>query len=112
MVPRPQSLALNDQSLRILAQAQQTAERYVSDARAYSQEVAHEAQRRREKILGEASAKAAELLEHAHQVAIRNNFVPEPRPAYDPRHRSEPRPTHNNSPAYNNTPAYNPGRPA
>jgi DivIVA domain-containing protein len=75
---RPQPLDPNDQALRILAKAQQTAERYVSDAHAYSQEVAHEAQRRRDRILAEASTKATDLLEHAHQVAIRNGATPDP----------------------------------
>ena len=50
----------------------------MSDAHAYSQEVAHEAQRRRDKILAEASTKATDMLEHAHQVAIRNNLTPDP----------------------------------
>ena len=61
VAPRSQEVDLNDQALRILAKAQQTAERYVSDAHAYSQEVAHEAQRRRDKILAEASTKATDM---------------------------------------------------
>ena len=83
---------LNDQALRILAKAQQTAERYVSDAHAYSQEVAHEAQRRRDKILAEASTKATDMLEHAHQVAIRNNLTPDPDRGRPPAPRPAPTP--------------------
>ena len=77
VVPHPQPLDVNNQAIRILAKAQQTAERYVSDAHAYSREVAHEAQRRREKILAEASAKASQMLEHAHRVAVRNRLTPD-----------------------------------
>jgi cell division septum initiation protein DivIVA len=92
IAPQSQPVDVNDQALRILAKAQQTAERYVSDAHAYSQEVAHEAQRRRDKILAEASTKATDMLEHAHQVALRNNLTPDtgrgrqpaPRPAPTP----------------------------
>jgi cell division septum initiation protein DivIVA len=92
IAPQSQPVDVNDQALRILAKAQQTAERYVSDAHAYSQEVAHEAQRRRDKILAEASTKATDMLEHAHQVALRNNPTPDtgrgrqpaPRPAPTP----------------------------
>jgi len=81
-VPRPQSPEVNDQAIRVLAQAQQTADRYVSDAHAHSRKVAHEAQRRREKILSEASARATEMLDHAHQVAIRNSLPPDSRPGH------------------------------
>jgi DivIVA domain-containing protein len=68
---RPGPQAPSEQAVRILAQAQQTAERCVADARAYSREVAHDAQRRRERILAEASARAAVLLEQAHRAATR-----------------------------------------
>ncbi len=87
-----QSVDPNEQALRILAKAQQTAERYVSDAHAYSQEVAHEAQRRRDKILAEASTKATDMLEHAHQVAIRNNLTPDTDRARQPAPRPAPTP--------------------
>jgi cell division septum initiation protein DivIVA len=75
VAPRSHPVDLNDQALRILAKAQQTAERYVADAHAYSREVAHEAQRRREKILAEASAKATGILEYARQAAVRNRLA-------------------------------------
>lgn len=66
----------NVQAVRILAKAQQTAERCMADARAYSREVAHDAQRRREKILAEASARATLLLEQAHRAATRTAIEP------------------------------------
>ncbi len=64
------------QAVRILAKAQQTAERCMADARAYSRQVAHDAQRRREKILAEASARASLLLEQAHRAAARTAIQP------------------------------------
>ena len=73
----------NVQAVRILATAQQTAERCMADARAYSREVAHDALRRREKILAEASARATLLLEQAHRAAARTAIEPgrcQPRP--------------------------------
>jgi DivIVA domain-containing protein len=135
VAPRSQPVDVNDQALRILAKAQQTAERYVSDAHAYSQEVAHEAQRRRDKILAEASTKATDMLEHAHQVAIRNNLTPDtdrgrqpvPRPAPTPAppnysdiaaryptatrdyralHSHDPRSARDSGPGYEPRPAY------
>ncbi len=66
----------NVQAVRILAKAQQTAERCMADARAYSREVAHDAQRRREEILAEASARATLLLEQAHRAAARTAIEP------------------------------------
>ena len=66
----------NVQAVRILATAQQTAERCMADARAYSREVAHDALRRREKILAEASARATLLLEQAHRAATRTAIEP------------------------------------
>ena len=66
----------NVQAVRILAKAQQTAERCIADAQAYSREVAHEAQRRRDKILAEASARATVLLEQAHRAATRAALGP------------------------------------
>ncbi|HEY4465633.1 MAG TPA: DivIVA domain-containing protein [Streptosporangiaceae bacterium] len=78
---RPGPQEPSGQAVHILAQAQQTAERCVADARAYSREVAHDAQRRRERILAEASARAAVLLEQAHRAATRAALG---RPAPDP----------------------------
>ena len=69
------------QAVRILAMAQQTADQYVSDAHAYSREVAHEAQRRRERILAEASTRATVMLEQAHQAAVRAGLAVERGPA-------------------------------
>jgi cell division septum initiation protein DivIVA len=71
------------QAVRILAKAQQTADRCMADAQAYSREVAHDAQRRRERILAEASARAALLLEQAHRAATRTAIeLPAGRPDY------------------------------
>ena len=81
----------NVQAVRILAKAQQTADRCMADAQAYSREVAHDAQRRRERILAEASARATLLLEQARRAAARTAIepsayrpgVPPPRASYD-----------------------------
>lgn len=61
----------NVQATRILLKAQQTADRYVADAEAYSQEIAEDARRRREQILSEAKARAKIMLEEAHYAAAR-----------------------------------------
>lgn len=53
-------------AVRILAKAQQTADRYVADAQDYSRELAHDARRRRDEIVEEARANAAMVLEQAH----------------------------------------------
>ncbi len=61
----------NVQATRILLKAQQTADRYVADAHAYSEEIAEEACRRRDQILAEARARAKIMLEEAHYAAAR-----------------------------------------
>lgn len=106
--PAPRPPDVNGQALRILAKAQQTAERYVCDAHAYSREVAHDAQRRREKILAEASAKATVLLEQAHQAAARSGRAPGPAALGTGHHRSRPyrSPQSPASPGYDSGPGY------
>ena len=47
------------QAVRILAKARQTGERCVAGAQPYSREAAHDDQRRRERILAGASARAS-----------------------------------------------------
>jgi DivIVA domain-containing protein len=54
------------QAVRILANAQQTADRYVADAQQYSRQLAEDARRRRDEVLAEAKAQAERLLEDAH----------------------------------------------
>jgi DivIVA domain-containing protein len=54
------------QAVRILANAQQTADRYVADAQQYSRQLAEDARRRRDEVLAEAKAHAERLLEDAH----------------------------------------------
>jgi DivIVA domain-containing protein len=56
-------------AVRILAKAQQTADRYVADAQEYSRELAEDARRRREEIVAEGRAYAAKVLEDAHRDA-------------------------------------------
>jgi DivIVA domain-containing protein len=55
------------QAVRILSEAQQTAQRYVADAQEYSMRLAAEAQRRWDEMLGEARSRAAVMLEEAGQ---------------------------------------------
>ena len=59
------------QAVHILARAQQTADRYVSDAQAYCRELAEDARRHRDEIVVEARASAARVLEQAHNDASR-----------------------------------------
>jgi cell division septum initiation protein DivIVA len=59
------------QAVNILAKAQQTADRYVSDAQGYCRELAEDARRHRDEIVAEARANAARVLEHAHSDASR-----------------------------------------
>jgi cell division septum initiation protein DivIVA len=59
------------QAVNILAKAQQTADRYVSDAQEYCRELAEDARRNREEIVAEARANAARVLERAHSDASR-----------------------------------------
>jgi DivIVA domain-containing protein len=57
------------QAVRILSQAQQTADLYVADAERYTREVAHEARLQREAILSDAKGRAEHMLEDAHRKA-------------------------------------------
>jgi cell division septum initiation protein DivIVA len=59
------------QAVRILSNAQQTADRYVADAQHYSRQLAEDARRRRDEVLAEARAHAERVLEEAHQQASR-----------------------------------------
>jgi DivIVA domain-containing protein len=58
------------QAVRILSQAQQTADLYVADAERYTRELAHEARLHRDAILADAKGRAETLLEEAHQKAM------------------------------------------
>ncbi|GAB3984244.1 hypothetical protein GCM10029978_093340 [Actinoallomurus acanthiterrae] len=57
------------QAVRILSNAQQTADQYVADAQRYSREIAEEARRGREEILSDARSRASLVLEEAHRQA-------------------------------------------
>lgn len=57
------------QAVRILSKAQETADHYVADAQRYSRELAEEARRGRDEILGEAKARAVMVLDEAHRQA-------------------------------------------
>ncbi|GAA4613323.1 cell wall synthesis protein Wag31 [Actinoallomurus liliacearum] len=57
------------QAVRILSNAQQTADQYVADAQRYSREVAEEARRGRDEILADAQSRATLVLEEAHRQA-------------------------------------------
>ncbi|HEY7486175.1 MAG TPA: DivIVA domain-containing protein [Streptosporangiaceae bacterium] len=57
------------QAVRILAQAQQTADAYVADAERYSRELAGEARRHRQEILADATSRAELILQEAHERA-------------------------------------------
>jgi DivIVA domain-containing protein len=57
------------QAVRILAQAQQTADAYVADAERYSRELAGEARRHRQEILADANSRAELILREAHEKA-------------------------------------------
>jgi len=59
------------QAVRILSNAQQTADRYVADAQQYSRQLAEDARRRRDEVLSEARAHAERVLEGAHLSASR-----------------------------------------
>jgi DivIVA domain-containing protein len=59
------------QAVRILSNAQQTADRYVADAQQYSRQLAEDARRRRDAVLSEARAHAERVPEEAHQQASR-----------------------------------------
>jgi DivIVA domain-containing protein len=57
------------QAVRILSNAQQTADRYVADAQEYSRQVTADARRRHDEVLAEARARAEQMLEEAHSQA-------------------------------------------
>jgi DivIVA domain-containing protein len=59
------------QAVRILSNAQQTADRYVADAQEYSRQLAQDARRRRDEILAEAKKHAAMMIEDSHDEASR-----------------------------------------
>jgi DivIVA domain-containing protein len=59
------------QAVRILSNAQQTADQYVADAQNYSRQLAEDARRRRDEVLADARAHAERMLEEAHQQASR-----------------------------------------
>ncbi|HEX3513326.1 MAG TPA: hypothetical protein VHT26_04915 [Trebonia sp.] len=73
------------QAVQVLSKAQQTADRYVTDAQEYSRELAGEARLRRDEILREAKVRASMILEDAHTTATRAadaaRDTPEPLPA-------------------------------
>ncbi|MEV3922158.1 DivIVA domain-containing protein [Actinomadura coerulea] len=78
------------QAVRILSQAQQTADLYVADAERYTRELAHEARLHREAILSDAKGRAEQMLEDAHrkaaavaEAAVRT-APPRPAPAPSP----------------------------
>lgn len=59
------------QAVRILSNAQQTADRYVADAQQYSRQLAEDARRRRDEVLTEAREHAERVLEEAHTQGTR-----------------------------------------
>jgi DivIVA domain-containing protein len=59
------------QAVRILSNAQQTADRYVADAQEYSRQLTEDARRHRDEVLGEARVHAGRMLEDAHGQATR-----------------------------------------
>jgi hypothetical protein len=58
-------------TVRILAQAQQTAERYIGDAQEYCRRLAQDARRQRDETLAAAHVDAALVREEAHEQASR-----------------------------------------
>src|SRR5215470_7586682 len=59
------------QAVRILSNAQQTADRYVADAQEYSRQLTEDARRRRDELLAEAQVHANRVLEEARGQASR-----------------------------------------
>jgi cell division septum initiation protein DivIVA len=57
------------QAVNLLSKAQQTADRYVAEAQAYSRELAEDARMRRDEIVREAKVRASVILETAHASA-------------------------------------------
>ncbi|MGI8335484.1 DivIVA domain-containing protein [Actinomadura scrupuli] len=84
---RPEDAHL--QAVRVLSQAQQTADQYVAEAERYGRDLAAEARRHRDEILGDARTRAVQVLEGAHQqAAMAAAAVPVPA-APDPSNRQE-----------------------
>jgi DivIVA domain-containing protein len=78
------------QAVRILAQAQQTADAYVADAERYSRELAGEARRNRQEILADANSRAELILREAHEkAAIAADDAARSLPATPPGERHE-----------------------
>lgn len=78
------------QAVRILAQAQQTADAYVADAERYSRELAGEARRHRQEILADANSRAELILREAHEkAAIAADDAARSLPAAPPGERHE-----------------------
>src|SRR5215831_20494128 len=59
------------QAVRILSNAQQTADRYVADAQDYSRQLTEDARHRRDELLGEVRVQAGRVLEEARSQASR-----------------------------------------
>jgi DivIVA domain-containing protein len=59
------------QAVRVLSNAQQTADRYVADAQRYSRQLTEDARRGRDEVLAEASAEADRMLAAAQSQATR-----------------------------------------
>jgi cell division septum initiation protein DivIVA len=59
------------QAVRILANAQQMADKYVADAQEYSRQITTDARRRRDEVLAEAKTHAERVLDEAHSRASR-----------------------------------------
>ena len=59
------------QAVRILANAQQMADKYVADAQEYSRQITTDARRRRDEVLAEAKTHAGRVLDEAHSRASR-----------------------------------------
>jgi DivIVA domain-containing protein len=70
------------QAVRILSNAQQTADQYVADAQRYSREIAEEARRGRDEILADARSRATLVLEEAHRQA--SNAAEQVAPSSEP----------------------------
>lgn len=59
------------QAVRVLSNAQQTADRYVAEAQRYSRQLAEDARRHRDEVLSEAQEHAERVLDEAHTMATR-----------------------------------------
>jgi DivIVA domain-containing protein len=68
------------QAVRVLSNAQQTADSYVADAQEYSRQLTEDARRGRDEVLAEARAEADRMLEAAHSQATRAAEAAAPSP--------------------------------